>query len=68
MEVLTWSIVFSVFGAAYFSYGKGQDKQVPFYCGILLMVFPYFVSNLYIMIPLGVLFLILPFIASRFLD
>lgn len=66
MEVITWSIIFGVFGLPYFMYGKSQEEYVWLVCGILLMIFPYFISNLTIMIVVGITLIILPFIAKRF--
>ncbi len=65
MAEITWAIIFSVFGVAYFGYGKKQQLDIPFYSGIFLMVFPYFIDNLYIMIPTGIIFVILPFVIKE---
>ncbi len=58
------SIIFGVIGMGYFSYGK---KQNPFFMvtGILLMVFPYFTSNIAAICGIGVLLLVLPFILTK---
>lgn len=62
MTYFVLSGIFGVFGLAYFVYGKKQDKQIPFWVGLLLMVIVPFISNLYIMISLGILLMILPFL------
>jgi hypothetical protein len=62
MTVFIWASVFSLFGFSYFLYGKKQEHSIAFYGGITLMIFPYFVSNLFIMIPVGVVLVILPFV------
>jgi hypothetical protein len=62
MTEMIWGLVFSVFGLAYFTYGKKQDMDIPFYSGIILMIFPYFIQNLYIMISIGTVLVILPFV------
>lgn len=58
------NILFGAFGLGYFVYGKRQKKSVPFICGISLMVFPYFVSNTVLLISVGGLLLLLPFVIS----
>ena len=41
--------------------GRKQDMLVPKYCGITLMVFPYFVHNIYWMVGIGTGLLALPY-------
>jgi hypothetical protein len=38
-----------------------QKTIIPFFCGIGLMVIPYFISNLYILILAGIVLAALPF-------
>lgn len=54
------SMFFGCFGAAYFLYGKRQGQAVPLICGIILTVFPYFITDLKLMIPIGILLIIAP--------
>jgi hypothetical protein len=42
---IIWNVVLSAFGLGYFIYGKKQKRILPLVCGIILMVFPYFVSG-----------------------
>jgi len=58
---LIWGLVFSSIGFAYFIYGKKQKRGVPFASGIGLMVFPYFVSNSWLMVLIGAVLLGLPY-------
>ena len=58
---LVWELLFSAAGAGYFIYGKKQRATVPFVCGIVLMVFPYFVSSLLLLVILGVVLMTLPY-------
>jgi hypothetical protein len=46
----------------FFVYGKKQKAVVPLFCGVGLMVFPYFISNMYILVLSGVVLVALPFI------
>ena len=58
---LLWGLIFGSIGFAYFIYGKKQKRGVPFASGIGLMVYPYFVSNTYAMVIVGVVLLALPY-------
>ena len=58
------NILFGAFGLGYFVYGKRQKRGIPFICGIGLMIFPYFVSNTALLISIGSLLMILPFLIS----
>ena len=58
---LLWGLVFGCFGLGFFVYGRKQQRAVPLLCGIALMVFPYFVSNLVLLVAIGVALLALPY-------
>jgi len=58
---LLWELLFSAAGAGYFIYGKKRRATVPFLCGIVLMVFPYFVSSTLLLFVLGVVLMALPY-------
>jgi hypothetical protein len=60
-NALIWGLLFSAFGLGYFVYGKKQKRGVPFASGIGLMVFPYFVSNSWLMVLIGAALLALPY-------
>lgn len=57
---LWWGLLFGSIGLGYFVYGKRQKAAVPLLCGIALMVFPYFVSNLWVMVLLGAALMAVP--------
>jgi len=57
--------LFSAVGAGYFIYGRKQRTTVPFVCGLVLMVFPYFVSNTLLMVIIGVVLMVLPYFARE---
>ena len=59
---LFWGMVFGAFGAGYFIYGRKQKRLVPLFCGIALVVFPYFVSGSLPTVLVGAVLLALPFI------
>ena len=55
-------VFFSIIGFGYFLYGKKSANYVFLICGIILMVFPYFVSNLTYVIIIGIIFSLIPLI------
>jgi len=64
---IMWGVLFSGMGVAYFIYGKKQRSVVPLCCGIGLSVFPFVVSNTYLMVIIGTVLLVLPyFLRGRF--
>jgi hypothetical protein len=44
-SVLLWGLLFSSIGLGLFLYGKKQRAVVPLVCGIVLMIYPYFIAN-----------------------
>ena len=55
-------LVFSGVGYVYFSYGKRQSKLQIMVCGLILMVYTYFVDSLATTIGVGVVLTAAPFI------
>jgi len=60
-STLIWGVIFGSIGLGFFVYGKKQKAVIPLLSGIGLMVFPYFISNLYILILAGIILVALPF-------
>ena len=60
-SLLLWGLLFGSVGFGYFLYGKKQAAIVPMVCGIALMIFPYFVSNVLILVVLGIALAALPY-------
>ena len=58
---LLWGVLFGSIGMGYFLYGKKQRRAAALAAGVLLCVFPYFVSNSALTVFLGVLFMALPY-------
>jgi len=50
---LFWGLIFGAIGLGMFVYGRKQRRVVPFACGLGLMVFPYFISDLYLLVAAG---------------
>jgi hypothetical protein len=61
ISTLIWGIIFGSIGLGFFVYGKKQKSIIPMLSGIGLMVFPYFISNIYFMILSGIVLVALPY-------
>lgn len=59
--VLLWGVLFSSVGLGLFLYGKKQRVVVPLVCGLVLMIYPYFIPNLYALVGIGVVVTALPY-------
>jgi hypothetical protein len=58
---LLWGLLFGSIGLAFFIYGKKQRTVVPLICGLVLMIFPYFISNNILLVAMGVVLVALPY-------
>lgn len=58
---LLWGLLFGSIGLGYFVYGRRQKAVVPLVCGLVLMVYPYFVSNTIVLVALGVALMVVPY-------
>jgi hypothetical protein len=54
-------LLFGSIGLGYFMYGKKQKAVVPLVCGLVLIVFPYFVSNALLLVGIGVVLAAIPY-------
>lgn len=61
-SAILWGMVFGAIGFGFFSYGKKQGSAVPLVCGLLLMVFPYFVSDTIMLVAIGIALMIVPYL------
>ena len=62
---LSWIIIagfFGILGMAYFMYGKKSLRYMFLICGIVLMVYPYFVTQTVYMVIVGVVVSAVPFV------
>jgi hypothetical protein len=59
--VILWVMLFGSVGLGYFIYGRRQQAAAPLVAGVALMVLPYLVSNVYLLIPLAVGLIALPY-------
>lgn len=60
-NVLFWGMLFGSLGLGYLSYGKRQKRVVPFACGLALIVFPYFITSLWLLLGIGLLISAIPY-------
>jgi hypothetical protein len=60
-SVLLWGLLFSSIGLGFFLYGKKQRAAVPLVCGIVLMVYPYFIANVTALVVIGVVLAAVPY-------
>lgn len=49
-------------GTGYLIYGKKQARLVPAICGILLIIYPYFTDNVWILLGVGAALCAAPFV------
>lgn len=56
-----WGLLFGSIGLGFFVYGKKQRRAVPLIAGLALMAFPYFVTNPYAIVGIGVVLMALPY-------
>lgn len=59
--LLLWGLVFSSIGFGFFMYGKKQKNMVALASGIALMIYPYFVSNTYLVVLIGIGLMAMPY-------
>jgi len=60
-STLLWGILYGSISMGYFVYGKKQQRALALLSGVALMVFPYFVSNVWLSIVIGIALMALPF-------
>ena len=58
-------VLFSAVGLGYFIYGKRQRQAPSLLAGLLLMIYPYFISGTFPIIVVGLLLMAGPFVAKR---
>lgn len=58
---LLWGLLFGSIGFGFFIYGKRQAAVVPLVCGLLLMVYPYFISNNILLVAIGLVLMAIPY-------
>jgi hypothetical protein len=59
--VLLWGLLFSSIGLGFFLYGKKQRAAVPLVCGLVLMIYPYFIPNVIALVAIGLVLIAVPY-------
>lgn len=60
-SLLLWGLLFGSIGLGFFLYGKKQRRVVPLVCGLALMIFPYFVSDIILIVVVGIVLIAIPY-------
>jgi hypothetical protein len=58
---LLWGLLFGSIGLGFLIYGRKQRAVVPLVSGLALMVFPYFVSNIFLLVTIGIVLIAIPY-------
>ena len=58
---LLWGLLFGSIGLGFLIYGRKQRAVVPLVCGLGLMIFPYFVTNTMLLVPIGIVLMAIPY-------
>jgi len=58
-------VLFGAIGSGFFVYGKKQQAPVPLWCGVALMVYPYFVNSTPLLVLIGVALVAAPWFVRR---
>jgi len=64
-SLLMWGMFFGAIGFGYFSYGKKQGAVIPLVVGLALFIFPYFISNTYLLVAVGSGLAAVPYFIKR---
>ena len=59
--LILWAAIFNMIGLAFFMYGKSKKKDLLFYTGVALFVYPYFMPNVIAIILVGMLLVSFPY-------
>jgi hypothetical protein len=54
-------LLFGSVGLGFLVYGKKQKAVVPLVCGLVLIIFPYFIANTILLVAIGVALIALPY-------
>jgi predicted membrane-bound dolichyl-phosphate-mannose-protein mannosyltransferase len=62
VESFVVGALFGIFGMAYFYYGKKRDNKVALVSGVILCVYPYFIDSVPLLIGIGIVLVVVPFV------
>jgi hypothetical protein len=58
---LVFGVLYGAIGFGYLIYGRRQQKGIALLSGLVLCAFPYFISNIVLLIVIGLVLIALPF-------
>ncbi len=58
---IMWGVLFGSIGMGYIVYGKKQRRGIALLSGVVLCAFPYFISSVFLMIVIAIIFMALPY-------
>jgi hypothetical protein len=58
---LVFGVLYGSIGFGYLIYGRKQQKGIALLSGIVLCAFPYFISNIVLLVVIGLVLIALPF-------
>jgi hypothetical protein len=64
--MMIWSVLFGGLGVGFFSYGRKQKSLIPLLTGLALFIFPYFMLNATMLVVVGCVLLLVPYLARYF--
>ena len=64
---LLWGVLFGSIGLGYVMYGRRQRLAMPFVCGVALIGLPYVVTHTVALLVTGLLLVLAPWFAQRWL-
>ena len=60
-SALLWGMLFGSIGLGFLIYGKKQRAIVPLLCGVALIIYPYFISNVILLVAIGIVLMAIPY-------
>jgi len=60
-SLIIWGIIFGAMGLGYIAYGRKEKAVIPLCSGVALCLVPYIISNIYLMVMVGILLVVMPF-------
>ncbi|HEB73142.1 MAG TPA: hypothetical protein ENI77_11075 [Nitrospirae bacterium] len=60
-STIMWAMLFGAVGVGFILYGRKQRAAMPLMSGVALCLFPYFISNVYLLVITGAALMALPY-------
>lgn len=59
--VMLWGLLFGSIGIGFLAYAKQQRAVVPLVVGLALSIYPFFISNVYALVLIGLVLTTIPY-------